>query len=118
MNFKKSNGKTFGMNLTSKEHQAMVKEIQRQLAEMNEKNANELCAMVLYVLHTEFGFGKKRLRKFYDQFGEEVNALAKRYMMDKDEMDKRPWLCTFMLKREGIDIEEWEREKNDGTNNQ
>lgn len=96
----------------------MEMEIQRQLAEYNEKNAKELCAMVLWVLHEEFGFGKQRLHKFFDVFSEEVNALAKRYLMDKDKTDKRPWLCTYMLEQDGIIIDEWERMKNnDGTDN-
>lgn len=37
-----------------------------------------------------------------------LDALLKRYEMDDDD---RTWLCTFLLKKLGIDIELWDREK-------
>ena len=77
-------------------------------------NTKELCAMILWVLHTEFNFGKKRLYKFYKAFSTEIDALAKRYLMDDCKPDKRPWLCIQKLERDGIFIDEWERTVNNG----
>lgn len=114
MHAKISNGKPFGAVFTVNERKAMEAEIQRQMAEFDERNNLEISAMVLWVLHEEFGFGAKRLRRFFDAFGAELNALVKRYLMDGDLEDKRPWLCTYKLKELGIDITKWEREDKNG----
>ena len=62
------------------------------IAEMNRDNEEELDAMVLYILHEEFGFGEKRLRRFYED---------------------RLWLCQKKLREAGIDISKWKGEKED-----
>ena len=107
MQIKKSGGRIYGATLTSAEKKAMNIEIRRQLAEMDKKNMEEVDATVLYVLMTEFGFGKKRLRRFHDTFGEQITALVHRYQMNSDD---DVWLCTEMLKRRGIDINQWNKE--------
>lgn len=107
MRVKKTGGKVYGAVLTTDEKKAMKMEIQRQLAEMDKKNKEEVDATVLYILMTEFGFGKKRLRRFHDTFDEQITALVNRYEMDSDD---DVWLCTEMLKRRGIDINQWNKE--------
>ena len=94
---KKSGGKIFGAHLTAAEQKAMNMEIQRQCAEFDKKNAREIDAMVLWVLHEVFGFGPDRLHKFYKSFNGQV---------DGDQV----WLCLHKLKEYGINLEEWERE--------
>lgn len=86
---------------------AMNMEIQRQLAEYDKKNTEEIDAMVLYILHTQFGWGEKRLRRFYDCFADELKALTDRYLLDDTDT---VWLCTRKLKDAGIDISEWSKE--------
>lgn len=85
------------------EAERMAKEA---IAEMNRENEAELDAMVLYILHTEFGFGEKRLRRFYDRFSEGLRELGERYAMN--EYDEKIWLCQRKLKEAGIDISKWE----------
>lgn len=75
---------------------------------VDKKNAREIDAMVLWVLHEVFGFGPERLRRFYNSFNGQVEALAERYQMTDD--GDRVWLCLHKLKEYGIDLEEWERE--------
>ena len=86
----------------------MNQEIRNQLAEYDRKNELEIDAMVLWVLHEEFGFGTKRLRRFYDAFSSAMNELVDRYVMDDSD---QPWLCRYKLKEAGIDLEEWRKEK-------
>lgn len=86
----------------------MNQEIRNQLAEYDRKNELEIDAMVLWVLHEEFGFGPKRLRQFYDAFSSTMDILVERYVMDNSD---QPWLCTYKLKEIGIDLEEWRKEK-------
>ncbi|WP_347563639.1 hypothetical protein [Pseudoflavonifractor sp. 524-17] len=82
-------------------------EIQRQLAEYDQKHLAEIDAMILWVLHDQFGFGPKRLRKFYDSFRVCIDELVKRYEMDAGD---DVWLCTKMLKQVGVDVEQWHKE--------
>ena len=107
MRVKKTGGKVYGATLTDAEKRAINMEIRRQLAEMVKNNMEEVDATVLYVLMTEFGFGKKRLRRFHSTFDEQITALVHRYEMDSDD---DVWLCTEMLKRRGIDINQWNKE--------
>ena len=107
MQIKKAGGRVYGATLTNAEKKAMNMDIQRQLAEMDKKNKEEVDATVLYILMTEFGFGKKRLRRFHDIFDERITALVTRYQMSSDD---DVWLCTEMLKRRGIDINQWNKE--------
>lgn len=108
MQIKKAGGKIYGAEFTSAEKKAMDMEIQRQLAEYDQRHAIEIDAMILWVLHQQYGFGEKRLKQFYDSFAQEVDALVQRYQMDrKDDV----WLCTHKLKELGIDVERWEIER-------
>ena len=51
-------------------------EIEKQLAEHTENHRMEIDAMVLWVLHAQLGWGETRLRRFYDNFGKELDALV------------------------------------------
>ncbi len=108
MRVKKSSGKVFGATMSSTEKKALDMEIRRQVAEYDRNNAREIDAIVLWVLHTHFGFGPKRLKQFYDNFCSSVNDLLKRYEMDESD---RLWLFTYKLKEAGVDLEQWEKEK-------
>lgn len=108
MQVKKAGGRVYGAALTVAEKKAMNMEIQRQLAEYDSKHASELDALILWLLHEQFGFGPKRLKQFYDNFIPALEALIKRYEMeDSDQI----WLCTHMLKEYGVDIEKWRNER-------
>lgn len=89
--FKRNRGHIFGVQFSAKEQKAIDAEILRQCAEFDEK----------------FGFGKKRLRAFYDSFSTELDALVKRYEMGDED---KAWLCAYKLKQYGIDIAEWNEE--------
>ena len=93
--------------MTVAEKKAMNLEIQRQLAEYDKKHATEIDALILWVLHSEFGFGEKRLRRFYDRFNKAIAELLERYVMEEND---KVWLCTYLLKQYGIDLEKWREE--------
>ena len=99
MRVKQFKGKVYGADLTAKERKAMELEINRQ-------NANDFDAMVLYVLHTHLGFGKKRLRRFYDAFSAEHDKLIEHYEMP----DGGAWLADMKLKEIGVDVAAWNKE--------
>lgn len=102
----KRSGKTiFGAELTSAERKAMEMEIRRQIAEYNRKHRKELIALILWQLHIQLGFGHTRLKRFYDKFIPEVEAMIKRYEMTDSDAD---WLCARQLEEYGIDLDEWD----------
>lgn len=108
MRIKKAGGKVFGAVLTAAEKKAMDMEINRQIVEADRRYADDIDAMVLYTPpHVHLGFGKKRLRKFYDAFSAEHDRLIQYYQMPDDYT----WLCKEMLKRIGVDVEAWNHER-------
>ena len=76
MRIKKAGGKIFGAVLSAAEKKAMDMEINRQIVEADRRYADDIDAMVLYTLHVHLGFGKKRLRKFYDASPPSMTALS------------------------------------------
>lgn len=109
--FKRNRGHIFGVQFSAKEQKAIDAEILRQCAEFDKKNEHELDALILWVLHEKFAFGKKRLRRFYDSFAAELDELVKRYELGDED---RAWLYTYKLKQCGIDIAAWnEEDKNE-----
>lgn len=69
--------------------------------------SDDIDAMVLYTLHVHLGFGKKRLREFYDAFSAEHDRLIQYYQMPDDYT----WLCKEILKRIGVNVEAWNKER-------
>lgn len=95
--------------MTKRERTFIQSSIQKQLAEYERKHGIEMDAMILWDLHVLFGFGKNRLRVFYDHFGEDIGALIARY---EDEKVDKVWFAADKLKEEmGIDIRKWAAEK-------
>ena len=109
MNVIKSGGTIIGAKLTNAERKAMNIEIQKELAEYERKHAMEVDAIVLWTLRKVAGWGPERLRRFYDAFAPEFDALLDRYDMDAED---GLWLCTKELRDYGIDLEQWEKERN------
>lgn len=109
MHIKKSGGKIFGAVLTAAEKKAMDIEINRQIVEADRQYTDNIDAMVLYTLHVHLGFGKKRLRRFYEAFSAEHDRLVQYYEMPDDYT----WLCKEKLKEIGVDVEAWNREWRD-----
>lgn len=108
MHVKKINGRIYGADLTVAEKQALMIEAQKMVAEYDRKNENEIDAITLWVLFSEFDFEEEQLRKFYDIFSKSLDDLMERYEMTTKEEEL--WLCTYKLKERGIDIEKWRKE--------
>lgn len=95
--------------MTACQRKVMKKEIRRELAEHDRKHAYEIDAIVLWTLMQTFGFGEKRLKRYFDAFGENLKALINHYEMGEED---EAWLCSRKLKEAGIDLDKWEEEKN------
>lgn len=94
--------------LTGPQRKAMNKEINAQILEKDMGYYFDMDAAVLWVLHRKFGFGKKRLRRFFEEFAASHEELRQYYELDDD--DNGIWLCRKQLKEYGVDVEAWEKE--------
>ena len=101
---KKSGGTILGLQLTAAERKAMNIEIQKSLAEYNRRNLQEVDAIALWILHSEFGFGEKRLKKFKELFLSRSEELNRRYEIT--DQAEELWVYTKLLRDDGINIEE------------
>lgn len=78
--------------------QECVKEFDKLLAEYN----RQVAVQILYLLHTDYGFGNERLAKFADKLKQMQIDLEDKYEMGNDCMW---WVCEQKLKESGIDVE-------------
>ena len=109
MRVKQYKGTVYGTELTAKERRAMNIEINRQIVEADRKYLNNVDAMILYFLHKYLGFGKKRLRRAWEQFTVIHDDLVNYYEMPDDDA----WLADRKLKEIGVDVAAWNAEKGD-----
>lgn len=66
-------------NLTNREREALQQEIDRQMVENVSRLSGDLTALVLWQLHTQLGFGKKRLLRFHKAFAPAIKELRDYY---------------------------------------
>lgn len=91
--------------LSPKEKERINIEIRKQIAEADRQHNTDIDAMILYTLHTYCGWGKQRLRAFYDEFRKNNEELIKHYEMEDGCYVARQALLTI-----GVDIEAWNDE--------
>ena len=109
MTFKKFNGQIFGVELTKKEQKALDEEINRQLIAKHQEFVDDADYMVMYILHRHFGFGPTRLRRFYNLFIEDHDALVKHYEM----ADADVYIARKEMNAIGCNIEKWNSERSE-----
>lgn len=85
---------------------AMHKEINIQLVQAHDRFFQDETSVILYVLHKEFGWGAKRIKRFYDAYTPACDELRNHYQVSEDDM---PWLTLTKLKEDGIDIDAWKK---------
>lgn len=71
--------------LSAKENAALDREIRRQAVERVAEYYLDFDVQDAYVLHTVFGFGKKRIERFFDERSRLRADLQKRYGGEKYE---------------------------------
>ena len=98
--FKKSGGKIFAVQFNKAEERALDQEIKKQIVENDRAFDMDKESSILWMLHTQFGFGPKRLKL--------ALKLREHYLMEQADDG---WLARKKLKDIGCDIEEWYREE-------
>lgn len=104
----KTRGKIVGASLTKAEETAMNMEIRKAVREFDQENMNKIDALVLWVLHDKFGFGRERLLRFMNAFNPALDELIRHYEMEHEDEE---WLCLEKLKEIGVDVEAINREQ-------
>lgn len=96
-------------SMSKEERKAMNAEIRRQCVELNSQFELDYDTMIVYVMHYEFGFGPKRIRKLLETITKERAALKEFYCTEKYD-DTHFYAMREWLKRDGIDIEKLQEE--------
>lgn len=96
-------------SLTKRHHKRLVKEAKMKEAEdiLNEcmaKRAKYYDITMLYTLHTMFGFGKKRGRRFYLGMIKNYLGMVKHWQSGGD--DSHFWIMEERLKAAGINVDD------------
>ena len=89
--------------MSREEKRAFDAEIARPARQITDRFAFELDATILWALHTEFGFGAERLRRFYDCVAESREALLRHYEMQNDA----EFILLHKLRDIGVDVRAW-----------
>ena len=109
MTFKKFRGHIYDVDLTPKEQKAMEEKANQLLAIRHREFADDVDYMILHILHRHFGFGPTRLRRFYEAFIVENEALIKRYEMS----DAGTYIARKEMNAIGCNVEEWNNERSE-----
>ena len=91
--------------LSAKQNEILNKYLEEQIEETKYEFLIAVDATILYSLHKNFGFGKKRLSQFFKSFIDDYNNLVDNYEIEGN------WVAAYKLKDElGVDIDELHRE--------
>ena len=90
--------------IPNKVRKALMDEINKQTGENVQKLSLNLQALVLWSLHQQLGFGKKRLLRFQKSFMPLIHQLQDYYQADS--ATETEFICLHKLKNEvGVDVE-------------
>lgn len=109
MIFHKCNGQIYKVELTTKEQKAMDEHINQQIIERHREFTDDFDYMVMKLLHDHFGFGLTRLRRFYEAFTADNDALIKHYEMS----DAGVYVARKEMNEIGCNIEKWNSERSE-----
>lgn len=111
MYFKKAAGKLFGVEFNKNEQKIVEKALGEQWAEMGRQYEMDQDSSVLWMLHEQFGFGRKKLYRAWKRMHEDNKKLQDHYEMGPEDGG---WLCRQKLKQYGVDLERWYKDEGIG----
>ena len=91
-------------NMTKSQKKALDEEIKKRVLEVDDEWSIYADATVLWTLHVCFGFGKKRLLRFWETCFKEHKRLREYYELPAEDSG---WLYLRKLKDIGVNLEEW-----------
>lgn len=85
--------------------------ITEQLIEAAHKEECDTMALVCYILHEKFGFGKKRLETFIDEYHNGLDELCKWYELDETDS---LFLARRKINELGVNVDKFAKEAFNG----
>lgn len=76
-------------------------DIAKQFYLLLDKYNYEASVQVIHILHFEFGFGEKRLKRFAELLNQMQQEQKARYELQDEDT---PWICEEQLRQSGIDF--------------
>lgn len=111
MHVLKAGGSVYGASLSAAERKALDIEVKKMLSRDLVDHANEVDAIILYVLGRDFGFGPVRMRRLWERVHEEYQELCSRYDMTP-QTEEGCWIVQKkLLEEKGVDIAAWNKEQ-------
>lgn len=103
-------------NSISKDYSDLINaEIRRRIMLMADQSAICFDACILHVMNQKHGWGKRRLRKLYEEFDEVMDDLMKYFETAPITTQEGRYDVEFYalesLKRVGVDLEKWRKER-------
>lgn len=96
--------------LSSQQQKALEAEIRRQCVDVTKQYELDLDTIAIYILHTKYGFGKKRLQEFYMALHEERKQIQAYYKGERND-NTAEVAMRYRLRADGIDVAKmYERE--------
>lgn len=86
--------------------QAFDNELERQIRAWKDNNLTDYELAVLWTLHDTFGFGKDRLKKFFDAY----EKMPQKFLDEYDGIGTVDFIAHDKLKKIGVNIFEWRKE--------
>ena len=85
----------------------VMREVNAELAKATDRFFYDEVTIILWCLHETFGFGKERLRRFYNNYNKVNSQLKEHYQFKDNDLH---YLTEQLLAGIGVTIEEFERE--------
>lgn len=92
----------------AKEEKLMNDAIKEQILEMEAQFSDDHDAAMLWAIHLETGYGKKRLKRVHKRFYKLHKELITYY--ESDKIQEYAFVCRENLKKIGVDVAAWNRE--------
>ena len=91
----------------AQQKKVLVQECERIFAKHLDAYNREATLQILHILHFDFGFGEKRLRKFFEKLSQMQEKYTERYEVKEEDV---PDICEIQLRDAGINIEDFLKE--------
>lgn len=95
----------FGAHFSKAEKKALDIEARKAVVKESQRHYSDMDASLLYYAHDKYGWGKKKLRDFWEGFSKIRKELTEWYLLENN--DDVNWVCKQKLKDIGVDVEEW-----------
>ena len=89
---------------TAKQKKALKKQCVVEFHNLLESYNRQVALQIMYILHFNYGFGKKRLESFFNELKKMQESHITRYEVKDDDV---PDICEIKLRESGINIEDF-----------